>query len=98
MPRPDRGRCRRAAARFSGRSAGQQPGGEPVDGMTEHLAGVGRWPDVPGYDIGRRIGGSEYASVYEATQQDVGAPVALKVLEVAAGEHARARFSHESQV
>src|SRR3954447_5603187 len=55
-------------------------------------------PEVIGFSLGRRIGGSIHSSVYEALQDDVDAPVALKVLDVAANEHARQRFAHEAQL
>ena len=51
---------------------------------------------VPGFSVKRRIGVGGFATVYEAVQEDVQAPVALKVLAVDhTDERVRARFERE---
>ena len=51
---------------------------------------------VPGFNVKRRIGVGGFATVYEAVQEDVQAPVALKVLAVDhTDERVRARFERE---
>lgn len=51
---------------------------------------------IPGFQVIRRIGSGGFATVYEAIQEDVQAPVALKVLAVDhADERVRARFERE---
>ena len=51
---------------------------------------------VPGFSVQRRIGVGGFATVYEAIQEDVQAPVALKVLAVDhTDERVRARFERE---
>ena len=56
-----------------------------------------RLPKIEGYEVIRRIGTGGYSAVYEAIQEDVRAPVALKVLEVAYDGRARTRFERECQ-
>ena len=41
---------------------------------------------VEGYTVRRRIGEGGFAAVFEATQDDIGAPVALKILTTGIGQ------------
>lgn len=51
---------------------------------------------VDGYTVIRRIGVGGFASVFEATQDDIGAPVALKILTAGIGEaQAQRRLERE---
>lgn len=54
---------------------------------------------VPGFTVVRKIGSGGFATVYEAIQDDVNAPVALKVLTVDHADPAtRRRFERECKI
>src|SRR3954447_12802221 len=66
--------------------------------VTDHWTGFhGEFPMVDGFTLVRRIASGGYSSVYEARQEDVDAPVALKVLEGAYDDRSRVRFERECQ-
>jgi len=55
------------------------------------VAGDAAFPRVEGYTITRVIGTGGFSTVYEATQDDIGSTVALKVLNVSIHDEAGAR-------
>ena len=62
------------------------------------VPGVQSWlPIVDGFTVVGRIGSGGYSTVFEAIQEDIGAPVALKVLEGAFDARGRSRFERECQ-
>ena len=61
-------------------------------------SGTPSWlPIVEGFTVVRRIGSGGYSTVFEAIQEDIGAPVALKILEGAYDARGRSRFERECQ-